>query len=290
MTYQTSRYQSADDRCRRLEDELYETRRAVLKLLPEEVRKVAEGFHACKTRGDAHAWETRLLEYIINSAKLLGPDEGSHLMPRAYCPLCREGSSGPYDRGFALPEGLRRHLTGWGSARQCSVLSPIVAGARDYLEPHFREVESANDEARTRLLAERRLVETLYRVSPEGEPKLFDEDLSYDGPARDQAMLPWAEARLIACGCVQEENGRVRSFTKVVDGFIAYGDPRPAGKLKVTLFQEPSTTPKRKSGRTKQVMVQSFYLPDAWQHDLPTKLHRRLTRAVESVTAHRPAR
>lgn len=41
---------------------------------------------------------------------------------RALCPLCRGGSTSPTDRGFKLPEGLLRHLTGERKAHECDIM------------------------------------------------------------------------------------------------------------------------------------------------------------------------
>jgi hypothetical protein len=43
---------------------------------------------------------------------------------RACCPLCGEGTSSPYDVGFAFPDGLQRHLVG-ALAAECRIMRAI---------------------------------------------------------------------------------------------------------------------------------------------------------------------
>ena len=55
---------------------------------------------------------------------------------RAPCPLCGGGresftmDSPDLEGTFSLPEGLRRHLEGYGNMRQCPVLKAVIAMAR----------------------------------------------------------------------------------------------------------------------------------------------------------------
>lgn len=103
-----------DDTIRWLRDELYMTRVTVLSLAKSEHRQLLNSYHQRETRAESYAWESDVAGKIIDSASILPPEQGSYLGPRAFCPLCGDGSSSPYDTGFSVPEGLRRHLVGWG--------------------------------------------------------------------------------------------------------------------------------------------------------------------------------
>jgi hypothetical protein len=133
---------SPDERIRRLEEDLYEARCAVVSLLPEPIQAIAESYHKCKSRSEADQWKERLVEGVIARAEILSPQDGSRWGPRAYCPLCGHGSSGPYDRGFAVPDGLERHLMGRYNSVGCLPLSPVLGMARDYWRPIFAKTEA----------------------------------------------------------------------------------------------------------------------------------------------------
>jgi hypothetical protein len=52
--------------------------------------------------------------------------------PRAICPLCGDDSNNPFSiRGFAVPDGLLRHLEGSHNAIQCPVFEIACALARE---------------------------------------------------------------------------------------------------------------------------------------------------------------
>lgn len=107
-------YESTDDRIRRLEDELYRARRTILDLLPPDIKEVVDRFWHLKTRREAHDWHTAVADAVI---ALPWPfaEETRYSGTRAYCPLCKSGTSSPYEEGFKLPDGLRKHLLGEGT-------------------------------------------------------------------------------------------------------------------------------------------------------------------------------
>ncbi|OUL68705.1 hypothetical protein [Paraburkholderia hospita] len=95
----------------------------------------------------------KLIEWRINAVKAVtadaqvrpGDEMGDPRWPRALCPLCRQGAQGTRDvRGYAVPEGLRRHLLGELNSRQCDVFAAAVAIAREGIRekrlsgPHVR--------------------------------------------------------------------------------------------------------------------------------------------------------
>lgn len=121
---------------RGLEDKLWMTRRALIGLMPEDVRNVLDSY---RSRGDEptnlYAWSRQAAEEIVALARDVeqplyqGQPLGS---PRAFCPLCAAGTSSPYESGFALPEGVTRHLLGTYNCRQCDVFEAAFELARSY--------------------------------------------------------------------------------------------------------------------------------------------------------------
>lgn len=105
----------------RLQRELYHARQAIIDLMDEETRGLLMTLYGCRSREEAYAWGDDVIKKLVERAA------GAQISPgRAICPLCKDGpQSGD---GYALPEGLRRHLAGWSSSiRQCSVMEAAVA-------------------------------------------------------------------------------------------------------------------------------------------------------------------
>lgn len=105
----------------RLQRELYHSRQSIIDLMNEETRGLLMTLYGCRSREDAYAWGDDIIKTLVGRAAASQVSPG-----RAFCPLCKDGpQSGD---GFALPEGLRRHLAGWSSSiRQCSVMEAAVA-------------------------------------------------------------------------------------------------------------------------------------------------------------------
>lgn len=119
---------SRDEKIRRLEDQLYDARKALLRLLPDETRTLLSGWRHNTSEKELDEWEHEIVEAIT---KLATPLPSTLLDgPRAMCPLCSGGSSWPYTKGYALPNGLKRHLFGDGNTRSCSVTKHAFALAR----------------------------------------------------------------------------------------------------------------------------------------------------------------
>ena len=102
---------------------------------------------------------------MIASAEIIVDND--YFDQRARCPLCRDSSSSPYSEGFSVPEGLRRHLIGWGNARQCSVMEAACALARDHWHQAYDASDRAEDNAKQAELEARRKSETLFQVAPD---------------------------------------------------------------------------------------------------------------------------
>src|SRR5262245_28305236 len=186
---------------RHLEDELYAARRAIINLMPEKVGRVLESYHACESTREYYAWREEAADQLI---ALVPPD--TIKQRRTNCPLCGSGGHGPFADGFTVPEGMRRHLTGYGNTHHCPVTEAAFELGGDYVKRRFGEAEAkaeAEAEAeRTRIQAQRRLTEVLYRIHPTDVPQLSDGDYSYLGlhEARNEERLLWAERRANSLG------------------------------------------------------------------------------------------
>lgn len=73
--------------------------------------------------GDVFDSSSELIGMIVENTK---PDKESSYRPEAVCPLCGGIPQTIYSTGFAYPEGLRRHLEGYGNAKQCIITSMIT--------------------------------------------------------------------------------------------------------------------------------------------------------------------
>jgi hypothetical protein len=116
---------------RQLKDTLGLTRQILIGLLPWETAEALRHFiQEYSTSGD---WKLiqdlpeKLVEMAYDSA-FWPPLYGCQ---RALCPLCGQGSQSPYEKGFALPIGLQRHLMGRGNATQCGVMEIILDMAHE---------------------------------------------------------------------------------------------------------------------------------------------------------------
>src|SRR5919109_626875 len=189
-----------DKKIQRLEEELYSARSAIIRLMSDDKQRILYSFYQCQTRQEAYAWLDRIANELIAMAEPFPREHSLYFSERAYCLLCGEGSSSPYESGYSLPEGLRRHLTGWGSnVKQCVVTNAAYELARDYWNSKFREAEQREQTERAILLANRRENETLYEVVPNRDPLLIDE-LRYGTTVRNEKEMDWAEQRLIDLG------------------------------------------------------------------------------------------
>lgn len=110
------------DENRRLTTDLSIARDTIVDLM--DVRGLLEGYLGLEDHEAFLAWREKALERVLNAAdarpgeQMGDPGYGE----RALCPLCRAGANGTTGvRGFAFPEGLRRHLLGESTPRQCKV-------------------------------------------------------------------------------------------------------------------------------------------------------------------------
>jgi hypothetical protein len=266
----------ADNREReidRLHTELYRARHAVLELVPDEFSNLLSSYYECSAK-ERHTWQDGVAEQVIERAKLLPPPHAWADANRARCPLCRAGTQSPYADGFTVPEGLRRHLIGWGSAQQCSVMHAAACLARDVWYDKFGKAEETQRQEELADKARRRNVEQLYRIQPDGDGQLRDDLWSGRRPRTDQEMIA-AEDRLKGLKFKAEIEGRTQAYTRAGDGYVVYADPRASGAIEFRLYKQSGK--RSKNGRIMwEKHYQSFEIPDRWHRELLSKFETRL--------------
>lgn len=147
---------SSEQTIRDLQNELEQTRSSVIYMMPFEAQLILTSYDSCTTRVETYQWPNAVAFKLSDLATILPPSIFD-TSDRAYCPLCRAGSSRPDEEGFRLPEGLRRHLVGWGDSYRCPVFTIARRIAKEDRDKRFHRVE---DRAKAKILKRRKL-ETL---------------------------------------------------------------------------------------------------------------------------------
>jgi len=122
-----------EETIRRLSSDLYMARRTIVDLMPEPAQRILDSFDG-EDRREVWIWAEKAADQIVGLCETVEQKyyDGYPLgAPRARCPLCGGGSSTPYDKGFAIPEGLFRHLLGSHNSRQCDVFAAATQLALD---------------------------------------------------------------------------------------------------------------------------------------------------------------
>jgi hypothetical protein len=263
-----TRYFEADSQCeeitRRLEEDLYLARRTIIQLMPDNVQEIMNAYYSCRSRQELYRWEYDAVEEIIKLANILSAEEGSRFSDRAYCPLCGEGTSSAYERGFSVPEGLRRHLVGQGNIQQCGVM---------------QAAERVEEAEKREKLAQRKKSEVLYRTAPDLEPELIDERFSSGGNSRSTKELDWVEERLASLGFQITCDASVESYTNEHGDFVVYADPRQRGRVDFNVFPKDY---KRSRDRLRLGWA-SFYMLDGWKKELREKYEVRVENAISQL-------
>lgn len=242
--------------------------RSVIFLMPEDARSILESFEDCESYTDTYRWRLIAASGVGDLAKPF-PKGIFPSSDRAYCPLCRGGALPPSPEGFALREGLRRHLIGGGGQEtQCFVFNAVELGARSYWSGKSYDQE----QARLAELEKRRKSETLFQVDPDGPAKLIDEGMSWSKP-RNSDELIWAEDRLATLGFETHVEKNARSYTSKPGRFVVYADPRANGQIRFRVYFK-----QRSAGGPE---YSSFRLNDHWKSDILGKYEIRLQRALE---------
>lgn len=124
----------------RLREELFWAKEAIINLMPEDLRKILNSYYLCNSKDETNAWLEKIAKELIAKAAPIHPKRDYSPAEHAYCPLCGSGSLTPYQSGFILPEGLRRHLIGWrGRKKQCDVVRAAVSLAHESWSERFPE-------------------------------------------------------------------------------------------------------------------------------------------------------
>lgn len=122
----------------RLESDLFMARRAIVELMGPEAKRILLDLRRGQSLGDLCDQADVAARDIMalchpQASEEMGDSPGK--APRSECPLCCNGSENLAGvRGFAVPEGLMRHLLGSHNSRQCDVFAAAYALARDSLE------------------------------------------------------------------------------------------------------------------------------------------------------------
>ena len=147
------------------------------------------------------------------------------MQERAKCPLCnRRPDSSYHDDGFTLPEGLRRHLVGYGNTHQCLFTETAEKMAQDYCDEQFSEMEAKIELQKQQDLKVRRQNESLFKISP-FEEVLYDEYLWGRIP-RNEEQLDWAEHRLSELGFMKITEERQICWLDEYENHVVYADLR----------------------------------------------------------------
>lgn len=271
--------QPAEEEVRRLKSDLLMARSAIIEFMPREVASLLRGYYSCASRMEGHAWMNEVIDALVERALKSASPPDRFGEQRAMCPLCGQGSSSPYVEGYLLPEGLRRHLAGWGNTHRCIVMEAVSKLAHDHWNEKFSAAEQEAWKASQAAEAQRRKTETLYRVSLGGEPKLLDDGCYSWSPSRSPEQLVFAEERLKSLGfqCVVDDN--VKTWVDERENHVVYADPRQAGRLEFEVWRKP--LPKRivRNSQNRH-MAGRFHLLDSWKNDLQKKYADRVTQSL----------
>lgn len=118
----TSMVKELSDENQRLTVNLSMARDKIVELM--DVRGLLDGYAGLEDYDDLLEWRRNAIRRVMEAADVrdgvvMGDLSGND---RALCPLCRRSANGPGGtRGFAFPEGLRRHLLGESTPNQCAV-------------------------------------------------------------------------------------------------------------------------------------------------------------------------
>jgi len=265
-----------------LKHDLSTVRWTVLSLMPEDVQRILGSYYDCGSEEEALMWENITAEKIIALAEILQSRGWAFFGERAYCPLCKNGSNSPFEEGFAVPEGLRRHLVGWGNTHQCGIFKVALDLARDYWYDKFHEKAVDAEKEKSERTLSRRKTETLYCVAPDLDPELIDEGIGYGVQARNETEMVWAEQRLADLGFSIIFEANFKTYLSDQADFVVYADPRKKGEIKFTVYKKP--LPKKGRGsRSRPWAWNSFELRDNWKHDLSGKYRARLEAMLDRI-------
>lgn len=281
-----AQYDALIAKIRAMEQDLWYARNTVIELIPEELQDILETYRHCNTPDDTPRWQGAMADAVIAYAKPL-PDLHPMIGTRARCPLCRKSSQSPYTDGYALPEGLRRHLLGDGGSHLCHVVQAAVGLAEHYWDDEFGPRGSAKRDQFEREIVARKKKEVLFRTAPYSEPQLLNSSRRFQAATRDSDGIKWAEGRLVEMGFQIETSMRVRSYTREHGNAVVFADPTRKGIISfITLLKPPPIA----NGFCIRppVPVSHFSMRDTRKHGLREACDKAIVEAVREL--HQPPR
>lgn len=266
-----------ENEVREIQSELWNARRTIIELVPEQFSALLRSYSECQSTGDFYRWRDRIVETI---AKLVPEESITEFAGtrRANCPLCCQQTLGPCETGFVIPGGLVMHLTGYKNAHHCKVTKAAFDLGREYVERKYGEAEraaqKAANEENMRLTEARRNTEPLFKIHPTEPPELIDEGYrSWFWKNRDVESRAWAEARAISLGFAKHVNNNVQSLEKQQGDYVMYADIRFSKKIIFNVFRLPIA-------KGKKIKQARFDFPDHLKHDLEAKFETQLKEAL----------
>ena len=160
-----------------LKGQLYLARHAMLQMVSEDAQDILRSYLDCVRLEDTHHWVHQISEELIRLAEPLPRLQQLQPEDRAKCPLCGEKAETADARGFALPDGLRRHIEGTHEVRQCCVIGAALGIAEFHWDRTFGPRGSEARETRHKTLEARREKEVQFKVHPHAPARLLDEGL-----------------------------------------------------------------------------------------------------------------
>lgn len=244
------------------------------------------GYHSCQSRSELGQWRRAVVDRIVDLASRAAPAVVNQ-WPRADCPFCRLP-------GWAIPEGLRRHLSGHGNIVQCLVTVALWKQSADSLEDAFAQADRA---AAADQVARRRS-ERMFLIDPERAPVLLNEGLwgvLREAP-RNTEQLTAAEDRLRELGFAPEADGSVIAWKYRQEPYAVLADPRVAGRVRFCVYDEARLAAARDKRRRRRTdwndvvagfragpLTAAFYLRDNWRNDIVGKFRTRLREAIATI-------
>lgn len=117
---------------------------AIEEMLPIHISEFYEGRYRVTSTKEGREWWKLFLDEIVQHSGAASHDR------RVPCPLCGRGaetSLSSASSGFVYPDGILRHLMGYGNAHQCPVTKALEDHAKTDWNERFAAVDRAAVEA-----------------------------------------------------------------------------------------------------------------------------------------------
>lgn len=140
------------------------------------------------------------------------------------------------------------------------------------------------DERRKEERAQRKLTETLYKLGPDDEGHLLEDNLAYSNEPRNEEGLAWAENRVCKVfGLPKVAEGRTISYQATIKGLRVFADIR--SERTIVFYVYPPDDREKKKGRRKgkTPLLTQFKFADT----LKNNLRRNLVAYISSTAISR---